>query len=251
MKRGMDVRRFGFQSWDDGTRLYRASRGPAILCPILLPSLGTMSVLVWCSNQPNPLDSTLSFACTSASQPTDRPPSSSSSSFCSFAHHFLLRLLLLLRRFLLVLLLLQPLLSLLLLLLLLLLPLLLLYFILSLRLLLLPLLLLPPPLLPLLLCHPRLATRCYLRRAVVLRLLLLPPLLVLLRLVLRSSKPSPAHHSPRSTAKAMHTHTHAPNTSRLLFLVLVIGVVRAFRSNPQPRPILMPSSSVKTLRERL
>lgn len=74
MKRGMDVRRFGFQSWDDGTRLYRASRGPAILCPILLPSLGTMSVLVWCSNQPNPLDSTLSFACTSASQPTDRPP---------------------------------------------------------------------------------------------------------------------------------------------------------------------------------
>lgn len=65
----------------------------------------------------------------------------------------------------------------------------------------------------------------------------------------RPSKPSPAHHSPRATAKAMHTHTHAPNTSRLL--VLVIGVVRAFRSNPQPRPILMPSSSVKTLRGRL
>lgn len=246
MKRGMDVRRFGFQSWDDGTRLYRASRGPAILCPILLPSLGTMSALVWCSNQPNPLDSTLSFACTSASQPTDRPPSFSSS-FCSFAHHFLLRLLLLLRRFLLVLLLLQPLLSLLLLLLL---PLLLLYFILSLRLLLLLLLLLPP-LLPLLLCHPRPVTRCYLRRAVVLRFFLLPPLLVLLCLVLRPFKPSPAHHSPRATAKAMHTHTHAPNTSRLLLLVLVIGVVRAFRSNSQPRPILMPSSSVKTLRGRL
>ncbi|KYM78385.1 hypothetical protein ALC53_11040 [Atta colombica] len=36
-------------------------------------SLGTMSVLVWCwckPTQPNPPDS-LSFACTSASQPTD------------------------------------------------------------------------------------------------------------------------------------------------------------------------------------
>jgi len=60
------------------------------------PSLGTMSVLVWCwckPTQPNPPDS-LSFVCTSASQPTVPPPSRlpsppvsslSTSSFASFS----------------------------------------------------------------------------------------------------------------------------------------------------------------------
>ena len=48
------MRRFGFQSWDDGTRLYRASRGPAILPH---PLLRLEPCRCWCgagANQPNP-----------------------------------------------------------------------------------------------------------------------------------------------------------------------------------------------------
>lgn len=136
----MDVRRFGFQSWDDGTRLYRASRGPAILPH---PLLRLEPCRCWCgagANQPNPTHRTHSPS--PAPPRLNRPPSFSTS--CSFALHFLLFL----HRLLLVLVLILFLLHLLLLLLLLLLPLLLLLLLLL--------------LLPLLLCHPRPATHCYL-----------------------------------------------------------------------------------------
>lgn len=67
----MDVRRFGFQSWDDGTRLYRASRGPAILPH---PLLRLEPCRCWCKpTQPNPTQRTLS---PSAAPPRlNQPPS--------------------------------------------------------------------------------------------------------------------------------------------------------------------------------
>lgn len=79
----MDVRRFGFQSWDDGTRLYRASRGPAILPHPLLRLEPCRCWWCWCKpTQPNPTQRTLS---PSAAPPRlNQPPSSSfSSSFSS------------------------------------------------------------------------------------------------------------------------------------------------------------------------
>lgn len=79
----MDVRRFGFQSWDDGTRLYRASRGPAILPH---PLLRLEPCRCWCgagANQPNPTHRTHSPS--PAPPRLNRPPSAS----CSFALHFL------------------------------------------------------------------------------------------------------------------------------------------------------------------
>lgn len=50
----MDVRRFGFQSWDDGTRLYRASRGPAILPHPLFAWSHVGGTGGTGANQPNP-----------------------------------------------------------------------------------------------------------------------------------------------------------------------------------------------------
>lgn len=69
------MRRFGFQSWDDGTRLYRARAEARPSCPILSFAWNHVGALVWCggagANQPDPTHrTTLSFACTSASQPT-------------------------------------------------------------------------------------------------------------------------------------------------------------------------------------
>ena len=79
----MDVRRFGFQSWDDGTRLYRASRGPAILPHPLLRLEPCRCWWCWCKpTQPNPTQRrTLS---PSAAPPRlNQPPSSSFSSSSS------------------------------------------------------------------------------------------------------------------------------------------------------------------------
>lgn len=82
---GLDVRRFGFQSWDDGTRLYRASRGPAIL-PHPLLQLGAMSVLVVLvqtnPTQPNGLSLLRLHLRVSTNRPS---PSSSTSTFSSFS----------------------------------------------------------------------------------------------------------------------------------------------------------------------
>lgn len=192
------MRRFGFQSWDDGTRLYRASRGPAILPH---PLFRLEPCRCWCgagANQPNPTHQTHS--------PSPVPPRLNQPPFSSFAFHFLL--LLLLRCLLLVLFLLY---------LLLLLPLLVL--------LVLPLLLLL--LLPLLLYHPQPATHYY----------YLPPSFAstccfsFSCLHLSAFQTTPAF---LTFSETTHTQTHARKSHPL---VLLIDVIRISRTNSQPRPI--------------
>jgi len=86
----MDVRRFGFQSWDDGTRLYRARAEARPSCPILSFAWNHVGASVWCRckpTRPNPPD----YCSPSPAPPhrLNRPP--------SFALRFLLVLILLRR----------------------------------------------------------------------------------------------------------------------------------------------------------
>jgi hypothetical protein len=84
------VRRFGFQSWDDGTRLYRARAEARPSCPILSFAWNHVGASVWCRckpTRPNPPD----YCSPSPAPPhrLNRPP--------SFALRFLLVLILLRR----------------------------------------------------------------------------------------------------------------------------------------------------------
>ena len=81
----MDVRRFGFQSWDDGTRLYRASRGPAILPHPLLHLEPCRCWWCWCKpTQPNGLSLLRLHLRVSTNRPPPSPPTPASSSTSSY-----------------------------------------------------------------------------------------------------------------------------------------------------------------------